>query len=420
MKLRTRVASSHFIGSAAKLASGSGIAMVLPILAAPLLGRIYSPEDYGSLALFMAVAIILNSASVFQYQGAIIAEESDDLAGIAAWLCLSIGVVVSVFTICGVILYLSFLDVSALGSGWFAALPGTVLVSGCSATASYVANRERDYGFIAKSQVLVALTGVSISIALGMRGWGANGLMMAYLLGQAVRGSADLWLLCRSPLIRSVGRPPLRALVETARRHWRFPVFTLPTSISEQFTQQLPLLAMGMVGADSSLGAFSRARQLVSRPLKLIGAAVAQVFRREASADYQRTGTCRPRARRVALALLSLGVVPCGLFMVWAPEILTLILGPAWSEAGEMARVLAPMLLIRIVASPIGSIFYFTDHQALDFKLTLLSTVPLSLLILAAHGLRITPMQLVLLFSIGYSIIYLTQLLFAFKVASRP
>ena len=116
------------------------------------------------------------------------------------------------------------------------------------------------------------------------------------------------------------------------------------------------------MSADASVGAFTRARQLVSMPLTLLGSAVTQVFRRDASTLNQRTGDCRPLAKRVALSLLALGLAPCILFMVWAPEIMVFVLGPAWAEAGVMARVLAPMLLVRIIASPVSSVVYFTDH----------------------------------------------------------
>ena len=81
---------SKFIRSVATLSSGSGVVMALPILAAPLLGRIYGPDDYGPLAQCMSIAVTLGAASSLQYQGAIIAEVGDRRAGVAAWLCLAI------------------------------------------------------------------------------------------------------------------------------------------------------------------------------------------------------------------------------------------------------------------------------------------------------------------------------------------
>ena len=411
---------SKFIRSVATLSGASGVVMALPILAAPLLGRIYEPSDYGPLAQYMSFAVTLSAASSLQYQGAIIAERGDRRAGAAVWLCLAISVVFATVTALVVTISLPFLSVRLSVGPWLALLPLTVLFGGLSGAAAFVANRDQRYGAIARFQVLVVMIGLTCSISLGLQGWAAKGLLFAYFAGQASRGAGDLWLLCTSPILRSLRRPSLNALKSVARRHWRFPVFTLPTAISEQFTQQIPVLAMGFVGADASVGAFARARQLVSMPLTLLGSAVTLVFRRDASALYQQTGDCRALAAKVSLSLLSIGVIPCGLFMLWAPKIMVFILGPAWAEAGVMARMLAPMLLVRIIASPISSIFYFTDNQALDFKLTLSSTVALSLMILAAFAIEVEPLQLVGLFSLGYSAIYLAQLVLSLRIAKRP
>ncbi|PWB84025.1 MAG: hypothetical protein C3F11_03395, partial [Methylocystaceae bacterium] len=47
---------SAFIRNVATLASGQGLAMAIPILAAPVLGRLYRPDDYGLLGAYMGLA----------------------------------------------------------------------------------------------------------------------------------------------------------------------------------------------------------------------------------------------------------------------------------------------------------------------------------------------------------------------------
>ena len=417
--LRASLTSSSFVRSVATLASGSGISMVLPIIAAPLLGRLYSPEDYGVLGAYMAIAAILGPVSVLQFDGAIIAEDSDERAGGAAWLCVLLALATSSLTVLALLLYSQAIEAPSSASRWFFLLPTTVLCAGLNATALCTANRERLYGYLAKSQVLLALLGLITSISLGLRGWGATGLMVSYFAGQAAQGCRDIWILSRSCVLRAVGRPTLGELAEMARRHWRFPVFTIPTALSGQFSRQLPLIAMDALGSPSAVGSFSRARQLVSMPITLLGRSAAQVFRREASEDYRRTGTCRPRSRRLVLAFVLLGGLPCCLFVLWAPQIMTLILGPKWHAAGEMARVLAPMLFIRLISLPLASIYYFTDRQALALKMNLFGHIPLSLSILAATSLDFSPLGVVMVFSGGYSLIYLVEAIIAYRISSQ-
>lgn len=203
---------SKFIRSVATLSSGSGVVMALPILAAPLLGRIYGPDDYGPLAQYMSIAVTLGAASSLQYQGAIIAEVGDRRAGVAAGLCLAITLGFAALVAVLVALSLPAVAERLSVGHWLVLMPVTVFLSGCSSAAAFVANRDQRYGAIARLQVVVVVMGLTCSILLGLEGWGSRGLLVAYFAGQAARGAGDLWLLATSPILRAGRRPPWRAL----------------------------------------------------------------------------------------------------------------------------------------------------------------------------------------------------------------
>ena len=50
---------SDFNSNVVKLILGSGLAQVFPLALMPILTRIYSPEDFGVFAIYMALAGIL-------------------------------------------------------------------------------------------------------------------------------------------------------------------------------------------------------------------------------------------------------------------------------------------------------------------------------------------------------------------------
>ena len=53
---------SEFSRNVLTLMTGTTIAQAIPIAISPILTRIYSPEDFGLLALFLAVFSILSNA----------------------------------------------------------------------------------------------------------------------------------------------------------------------------------------------------------------------------------------------------------------------------------------------------------------------------------------------------------------------
>ena len=54
------------------LISGTSIAQIIPILIAPILSRLYSPEDFGLYAFYIGIVGVLSVISTFKYEMAII------------------------------------------------------------------------------------------------------------------------------------------------------------------------------------------------------------------------------------------------------------------------------------------------------------------------------------------------------------
>lgn len=406
---------SSALRAVAMLSGGQSVAILIPILAAPILGRLYAPADYGALALYMAPAAILAVVATLQFQHAIITEGSDRTAWKVAWLCMLTALVFSSAVTFGVAaLWKPILAESAAGA-WFIFLPASVAGAGVVAAGGVLANRYRRYRWLASLQVVHVCLTVALSIAFGMLRWGADGLLSAYFIGQAVQVGATLWLLRQ--VNGKLGLPSIPHLRVLMRRHWKFPAFTMPGEFLGQINMQAPVFALSALGADATLGAFTRARQLVGMPVTILGNAVAQVFRREASESYRTIGSCRSLMLRTAGGLFAAGLGPCLLFIGFAPWLFTAYLGPSWTEAGEIARILAPMLLLRVAISPITPVFYFTGHQSLDLKLMIASVATMTVVLILGSVIGDDEMNVIWAFAIGYGAIYMVYFFAALRVA---
>ncbi|MDP2738111.1 MAG: oligosaccharide flippase family protein [Pseudorhodobacter sp.] len=396
------------------LAGGNTVGLALPILAAPILGRLYAPAEYGALAQYMAFSAILAVAGTLQFQHAIIAEKSDRAARQIVWLCLAAATGTGLVALVLVALaWPLWLDKTAAGA-WLWFLPLSVAAAGIAAGGSFLANRFGHYRRLAALPVLQTTVTVALSVALGFAAWGSAGLLTAYLAGQAVQAVAFGLYLSHSDIAAT--RPNSRRLAVLTRRHWKFPAFTLPTEFAGQVNLQIPVFFLTAIGADATLGAFARARQLVSMPITTLGGAVAQVFRRDAAEQYRQTGTCRPLMRKTAGTLFAVGFAPFAIILWQGPLIFETYLGPNWREAGELARILAPMLLLRLMVSPLATVLYFTGHQLLDFRLMIGSAVILLLATSLGWALG-SGAGIVWAFAGGYCLIYILYAAFSWAVA---
>ena len=69
---------SEFSRNVFTLMTGTTIAQAIPIAISPILTRIYTPEDFGLLALFLAITIIIGSIANGRYELAIMLPEKDE------------------------------------------------------------------------------------------------------------------------------------------------------------------------------------------------------------------------------------------------------------------------------------------------------------------------------------------------------
>ena len=156
---------SSFCRSVAVLSSGQSIAAVIPILAAPILGRLYLPAEYGLLGAYMAMSSVLAGIGNWQYSQAVIIEKKDNSAEAAMFLC----VVTSSLTGCVALLIgigITFLQLDipdwAIAKYWFLLLPFSVMSSGIVSGWMAMANRRKQFRSIAKIQIV----GVSVTCLL--------------------------------------------------------------------------------------------------------------------------------------------------------------------------------------------------------------------------------------------------------------
>jgi O-antigen/teichoic acid export membrane protein len=268
---------------------------------------------------------------------------------------------------------------------------------------------------MASGQIATALTTAGVSIVLGWLGWGADGLLSGYFAGQVVT------FLVYARLYRGIASAapatsPAASLAQL-RRHRAYALYTMPTSFIEQLSANAAVYALGLAGAPQTIGLLSRARLLLAMPLNLIGNAVAQVFQQRAAADVARQGHCRKIFSQTFLLLAGLGILPIIVLAVAAPALFELYLGPKWREAGEIARILAPMLLLQLVCSPLATVFYIRRRQQLDFRLSLLTALLIALSAALAALLRFSPIVIVFITTSAMAARYVLYLAISWQLS---
>jgi O-antigen/teichoic acid export membrane protein len=348
--------SGGFIRSVFVLTSGSTIAMIVPTVAAPFLTRLYTPHDYGVFALYVSIVTVFSVPIGGNYDSAAMLPSKDEDALNLLALSLAASFLLSVASLFAPVFFAVpigrlFGSESIVAWLWFVPLVGFIMA--VQLAFSYWGNRKRQFKRLAASRILEAVFTPAVSLGLGMRAWGAAGLIAGLFGGKLV----SVWMLERS--VRQGKRAAglsvrWKTMRGQARKYRDFPLYSAPTSFLDILALQIPILLLTRFFDSSSVGWFALTTRVIGAPLALIGSCVGQVYYQWFAEAGRGNDDLRSYPIKVA-AYLALAVAgPLLIAIVFSPSLFSLVFGKEWQIAGEYARILAIPLVVKFIVSPLA------------------------------------------------------------------
>lgn len=346
---------------------GTAVSQVIPLAAAPILSRLFPPEERAVYTYFVAIAAALATMSTLRYEQAIVLCHTKSEARLLTRAAIRISLVSSlVFTILAFFLkdYLSsWLDSPQLGSllPWIGLSVASLSLINI---ADYWLNREKRYHPIAYTKVENTALSATGQMGLAWSGLpGGMGLVFGGIFGQIVTALTLTFAfkdaqVSTHPLEDST--PRTRDLLE---RYHRMPTYTLATAVLDAVRINLVPLLVGYFYGHYIAGNYGYAMILAEIPVVLLSGAFFQVY-------YQNlANTPRGYLRMRTWKLMKRGFViglPLFIFLAAvAPWFFPIYLGERWTLAGWMSVALTPWLYMKSVTYPLSTIFTITGQQPL-------------------------------------------------------
>lgn len=362
--LLTRLKSRFHRGSAARdvaiLTVGTVIAQGVTIAVTPLLTRLYSPSDFGLLALFLAVVSVGATLVTLRYESSILVPKESTESANLVLLSLTLGFVLSVVLALLVgLLPMELQEKIGLGAlgNWLSIAFLTAATTAAFGGMQYWMNRQKKYKLMAWLRIGQSTSVAGVALFLGFLHID-NGLLIAQVFASACFCLAALWLGRSAALLWKTSQ-----LQVTAFAHKNTPKYLLPTALLDVVTLQIPVvLIAAWFGADEA-GQFSMAWRLLMMPAALVGGAIGQVFMQRFSSAIEDPALSRDIIKQSWIFLFSLGLIPFVFFFVGSDFIFEMVLGDKWLGAGAIAMMLAPMAFAMFVSSPTSGAYVVLGLQ---------------------------------------------------------
>lgn len=338
------------------LMTGTGLAQVIPLAVTPILARIYSPEQFGVFALFIAVVSSVSVLATGRYELAIMLPRKDIDAANIAVMSIVINFFVSFLLFAAAWLFNQAIS-DALGnrsiSAWLYFVPLAVLLNGIYLNLNYWSNRKKLYFLMANRRVIQSGGTAAVQLGLGMLRAGAGGLVIGSVCGQALAAGMMVRMVHRhSPqLWRSIDKRKMWVL---AKRYKNCPKFLVPAHTLGALSMQFPVIFINAAFGLAASGFFMLADRVVGAPLSLVSGSIADVFRQQIGEAYLAGKNCR---REFLSALKKLTVIATPPFMVllfFAPSLFAMLFGEKWRVSGEYAQIMCPMFFLRFISNPLS------------------------------------------------------------------
>ena len=141
--------------------TGSTIANAIPVAISPILTRIYSPEDFGLLALFVAITTIFGTIVNGRYELAIMLPKKDEDAINIVALGFVIMSLITLILFMIVIIFnekiVHLLNNKDIGT-WLYIVPLSIFFIGLFNLLNYFNNRKKYYKDIARANIIKSIT----------------------------------------------------------------------------------------------------------------------------------------------------------------------------------------------------------------------------------------------------------------------
>lgn len=392
----------------ARILVGSAIGQGAVFAVSPILTRVYSPQDFGALALITAVCAVLGAFITLSWERAVTLPPDEATARALlqlGWLSvLGIGASIGAIAYFGRTL-LSDLFGSRVFEQYWWLVPVTLVAMGAYALVSSSVVRAQNYTGLAVRNVTQGLAQAIASVGLGFAGVVPLGLLTSVAVGRFA-GLAGLGMGKRRRERRKV--KGVRAELGPAlRRYRRFPLINTWSRSVNAVGLQLPTILLIALYGSLEAGLFALTVRVIAAPITIIVDAVGQYFEGSFSSRLRAgEGALSNTVVRLVRTHLLLGMLPTLLIAVFGPVLYGAIFGEEWTRAGTYAQIIIVAYLAQFVVAPVSRALVLLEHQAVQFAWDCTRAVLTSGAVVVCAALGLEMVWCVVALTVAYMLTY--------------
>jgi O-antigen/teichoic acid export membrane protein len=227
---------------------------------------------------------------------------------------------------------------------------------------------------IAKSIIGLSTALAQITIALSGLVSGL-GLLIGYVFGQLASVGWYIAMFIRTKGFESPKKVSIQGVLEQARIHKKFPLFSSWNILLNTISRNLPPLLLVSYFSVAEAGFYAIGIRLLNMPLNTLGMSVGQVYYQQIARYKDQGIPMMPLLISTVGKLAGIIIIPLLIVFFTGEQLFAFVFGDSWSMAGRIAASMVPFYLMRFIASPLSTIFAVLGKQHLGLLWQLFYTL---------------------------------------------
>lgn len=398
------------------LVSGGILAQIITFIATPFITRVYSPEDFATLTLFIAYLALLTPFTSLRYAQILPFIKSNKLTDVAVLFLVILNVLFSIV----VFLISYFISLFLIGSVFFdiyVFLSIAILGAGLYETLIYLNIRSEKFNLISQSKVIYALFGSLTKISLGnIARFQDKGLILAQSTMQLV---SSFWL-SKNVIWSNIFRKHkgFRRKVKIIAFYYKeYPLYQLPSEFIRVFSSKLPIFYFGLAFDKASLGQLGLAFMIVALPVSLLAQSAKQGYLGGISKVSQNE-LSKIQSLTIKLSIKIIGVItlPLLILALYGETIFVNLFGNEWGTAGLYSQIFSLYIFFQIiyVTFSTGLINKFSLNKLLLY-IEIYRVSGIFLLFMFCYIFSYSDIMVVSLYSVFLSLFFIFSMIFILR-----
>ncbi len=373
------IKSNKFISNTFTLISGNFIAQIIPFLFAPVITRLYTPEDFAVLGIITSMITILVVLANGRYEMAIMLPKMERKSVELTHAGFIIAFILMLITLLGIHVFKNFIgDFLKLNKAseinLVYTVPLFIFAMGLYNPLNYWMIRIKKFTLISVGKVVQFASLVFFVLLLGYYD-ASNGLVIGYLISWIFFVLFTVYQCYRQNYFTySIN---IQRVWQTAKKYKDFPLFNSLSALLVVVAQTMAVFFIQRNFLKEDTGYYSQLRQYVLAPISLISIAISQAFMQDIGLKIRQKVSVISFVKKLFIYSLMIGFVIIVLVQFIAPELFRIVFGNEWRTSGVFLQILIFSYIIQTIITPFGNIIHLLNKtkHTLIFPLIYVSSL---------------------------------------------